>query len=165
MDREYFMVTHGPDLTETGLPMHRTYVAVEWSGHPAQNSVRLCLEGWCYERYGSPVAYVQGVAPCSAWAAHDSDAERWHKAAPIRWGGHDTKTRRVVLRLGRKKHSEESATVVSDDVSSGPITDKRKASEDLRAERDRYREALQQISSNGAAWEQSLARKALEGDA
>lgn len=105
---QFFAINHNADTTETGLCMNRTYVRCDWAGHDAQRNVMLVLEGWCEERFGSRVAYVQGVAPCPNWSIHEIDEEAWREAKPIRWGGMNTKTIRLALALGNKSGLDKS---------------------------------------------------------
>lgn len=98
----FYCVSHSPDCTETGLPTKRHYVRCNWTGHPAQESLMLVLEGWCEQRFGSRVAYVQGVAPTPGWSIREIDEEQWRKATPITWGGLNTETVRLALALGNK---------------------------------------------------------------
>ena len=89
---KFYCISHNADTTETGLPMNRTYVRCGWGGHETQRNIPLVLEGWCEERFGSRVAYVQGVAPVPNWDIHEIDEDRWQEAKPIKWGGMNTKT-------------------------------------------------------------------------
>ena len=107
-DHRYYMITHCPDTTETGLPMKRTYVRATWDGHSSQRHDRLLLEQWCEDRFGSRTDYVQGVAPVPAWEIWDSDEDKWREAHPIKWGGYATETKRIALSLGVKTGLDDS---------------------------------------------------------
>lgn len=103
---KFYCISHDADCTETGLPMRRTYVRCDWAGHKLQEDTVLVLEGWCETRFGSRVAYVQGVAPVTNWSINEIDEARWREAKPIRWGGYDTETIRLALTLGKKSTSD-----------------------------------------------------------
>jgi hypothetical protein len=106
MSKYYYRVSHSADTTETGCFQRRTYVQCEWGGHNAHRNVELVLSGWCEERFGSRVAFVQGVAPVAGWSFQEIDEQQWRESQPIKWGGRPTKTVRLALRLGSKKGSE-----------------------------------------------------------
>ena len=100
MDK-YWRISHNADTTETGLPMHRTYVKTVWQGFPAQQSSEMdILSDFCTSRFGNKTAYVQGVAPCPNWRVDMITEDEFEKAVPITWGGYKTKTVKIVLGIG-----------------------------------------------------------------
>ena len=122
---QYFVIHHNADCTETGMPMNRTYVRCDWAGHNAQRQVMLVLEGWCEDRFGSRVAYVQGVAPTTGWSITEIDEARWRRAEPIKWGGMNTRTVRLALALGNKSglDKEHAKVLWEQDSKDNPIGD------------------------------------------
>lgn len=99
----YWVVLHDADLTETGSPTRRTYVQLCWYGfrnHHDSRPILALLEQWCFDRFGTKVGYVQNIAPTDQWRISESDRQAWEKARPVRWGGRNTETRRVVLNAG-----------------------------------------------------------------
>ena len=103
MTDKYWMITHNADTTETGLPRNRTYIKTIWQGFPAHQSCEMdILSDFCFSRFGEKTAYVQGVAPATNWEIYPSSAEKYYEAAPIKWGGHKTKTVRLELGIGKK---------------------------------------------------------------
>jgi hypothetical protein len=120
----YWIVFHDADTTETGMTMNRTYVRAEWAGHAAQRHDRLLLEAWCAERFGSKVAYVQGVAACENWIVRESNEADWRAAQPTMWGGMPTKTTRLSLKLGVRSGLDKAPIKViwEQDAKATPIS-------------------------------------------
>lgn len=97
----YWLISHDPDLTETGYPQRRTYLRTKWTGFPAQRACeQQIIQDWCRERFGAEVAYVQGVAATPNWTVAPSCEVAFEQAAPIVWGGYSTDTRRVEIHIG-----------------------------------------------------------------
>ena len=103
MNKErYWFVNHNADLTETGAFMNRTYIKTVWEGFPAQQSAeREILEEFCFNRFGSKVVYVQGVAPTAGWTLSESTIEEFEESRPIKWGGWATKTFKLIMGIGK----------------------------------------------------------------
>ena len=102
---KYWVVGHGADTNETGMVMNRTYIKTIWEWFPAQqgdNEVQI-LEDFCYDRFGKRTAWVQGVAPCRNWYLSEIDKTKFEQSEPIRWGGHNTKTLKIVLGVGNRE--------------------------------------------------------------
>lgn len=115
MEYKYWLINHNADTTETGCPMNRTYVRTEWAGYPAQQHSELTiLRDFCRERFGAETEYVQGVAACANWSVHAIDETAFKEAQPIRWGGMDTETRRLLLRIGTKGGKQPPVEVIVD---------------------------------------------------
>lgn len=117
----YWVVSHSPDLTETGSAQKLTYIRAEWTGHPMQEHTGLVLEDWCFGRFGSKVAYVQGVAPCPGWTLAESTEEAWREARGIRWGGYMNEATRISLRCGSKSSKGQGVTVLMEQKASERI--------------------------------------------
>lgn len=63
--KKYYKVCYAPDLNETGIMTKTLYLSVE----PASNMAHsLMVEDYLYHRFGSSVAYVQGVARTANWS-------------------------------------------------------------------------------------------------
>jgi len=112
---KYWLVNHDADTTETGLPQRRTYLRTQWAGHSAQQyAEENILRDFCRERFGTETAYVQGVAATPNWSLHAIDQQQFVDARPIRWGGFDTETRRLLLKLGVIRGGESPVQIVLD---------------------------------------------------
>jgi hypothetical protein len=108
---KYWLICHNPDCNETGMTQDRTYLKTTWVGFPAQQSYELAIiQDWCRERFGSEVAYVQGIAATLAWHVSPSSLAAWEAADPQKWGGYNTPTRKVEMTIG----NGGELTIVSD---------------------------------------------------
>jgi hypothetical protein len=96
---KYWQVMHTPDTTETGFCMCKTYIKTEWKGFPAQQyQEKEIVEDFCYKKFGSKVAYVQGVAPTLAWCVTQISESDYDTGEPFtRWG---YSSKKIVLEIG-----------------------------------------------------------------
>ena len=121
LTESYWMVSHTPDLTETGRAMNRTYVRVKWCAQPTSEILGLLLVEWCRNTFGSVVKFVQGVTATPGWRLVGSSRSKYLAAEPIYWGGVATETKRVVIELGKMGSDSDPFNVVSCEESTGPL--------------------------------------------
>lgn len=108
---KYWFIAHGPDLTETGYLMKRTYLKTIWIGLPAHQACEFeTVCDWCRDRFGKEVAYVQGVAPTLAWSVAPSDPTEFETAEPVECGGHNMETHQITMTIGNGRQM----TIVSE---------------------------------------------------
>ena len=79
---EFFYVGHAPDLTEgRGFP-EITLIAIESSTPTKGYLAEQFVQCYCFQKFGLPVALVQGVAPTEGWKISPFDEDRFHKYNP-----------------------------------------------------------------------------------
>jgi len=96
----YFTVRHGPDLTEGRGLYGLTFIAVETTDHLAYEYAT----NYCISKYGSCIAYVQGVVPTINWVLATCSEDVW-KARKERYakvGDYSYKSNEVFLSYGEK---------------------------------------------------------------
>jgi len=100
-DMKFFVVVHGPDLTEGRGHYGRTYFAVE-----AKYASEYAVEDWCERRFRSRIAYVQGCGPMRNWSVHESSREQWENPQPARVGDYNHEPKKVYIIWGDEKPLE-----------------------------------------------------------
>ena len=107
MKERYWCVSHNADLTETGMPMNRTYLKTIWQGFPMQQfAEKEILEDFCFSRFGKKTGYVQGIAAVPNWTIREIEEQDFIKAIPIKWGGYKTTTIQLELGIGNRSKVE-----------------------------------------------------------
>jgi hypothetical protein len=93
----YFHVVHSPDLCEGRGYYGLTFVAVECDEYMAVSYVN----DWCFKKFGSPVAYAQGVSPMPNWTVHRSTCNDYTATSRhIRVGDYKYPAEHVLLSNG-----------------------------------------------------------------
>lgn len=99
----YWRVIHSPDLTEGrgyyGLTLIECYIP-----DPGCVPPELWVRDWCFQKFGRPIAFVQGIAPMPSWELRKIGKEEFNQPNQfIRVGDYKYPAKRIRLVLDRKK--------------------------------------------------------------
>ncbi|WP_321331860.1 hypothetical protein [uncultured Bacteroides sp.] len=90
---KYFKISHTPDLNETGLYTHKTYVAV-YSANGCHREVAI---DWATRTFSYLCSGVQGIGFMPSFNVSDSNKKEWVECEPTKWGGMNLANKAIFL--------------------------------------------------------------------